>query len=523
MKTKDCYYYSKKINIGKKYETRNSIFGFSFSLILFSILLIFGSFIYYIESSINKNHNLSSIKINLNSYENSFLDNNIDNIEETIFYKNYGISFNITKEGFLIKDVNYPTIILDDKEIKYKDTYKYNNEEVKILNQSILSFNNDKLYLESEEKYLIDNNYGKVILAGNSLTGKENEIMVSSNILNYCGVTDYNAVIGKKISFYNQLFFGNVSYGYESNGNYVDETEKVKNQNYYVFKDFIIVGVFNSNIYFCPSRLTNNNTDWPEYIIKNNPNFWLNSNSILEYNYNYYSYIDTDNKLHMNQNKLCFTYNLLDKLNENTNKVQILANSGNNLKINDITNIIQFKSLKLAYNSMSIFNNDFTLNNQITYSTNSDLYSYFVFYPYFEFVKSIIIVITTIIILLVILNIFRVMDYSLNINKKYFMMMSYLGLEKKDIKKIYYFKNISDYIKSILISFIILLPLCIIISILLNKLYITQFRGMLDFNIPFYYYLISIIIPIIIIFTIVNIISIIIFNNYFSSDKRRNY
>ena len=112
------------------------------------------------------------------------------------------------------------------------------------------------------------------------------------------------------------------------------------------------------------------------------------------------------------------------------------------------------------------------------------------------------------------------MDYSLQSNIDFYLIMNTLGLEKKDIKKIYLIKNTIDYIKSILISLIILIPTEIFISIILKKLYITQFRGTIDFNIPVYAYILSMVLPYIVIYIFIFLISITIVYRYTSIIKK---
>lgn len=518
MKFKDCMYYSKKISIGKKSEIKSTIFGFVISCILLSIFLIFASLIIHIETSIVSDHNVESLK--LDSFDdNEFISNNSKYIEEKVYYSENGVEFNITKDGFNVKDVAYPVITIDGHEKIYKDIYKYGYEnlEYKILAQTITCFYDDSFYLESEKNYMKKNNLGDLILAGNKLTSKEKEIMISSYLLDYFGIDDYSSVIGKKISFYNQLPFGSIKYGHIIDEEFNDETNEILNQYYYVFKNFKIVGVFNSNIYLCPSRFTDCDVTFEEYLIKSNSNFWVSANSVKKYEYCYYSYIDEKDNEHINFDKYCFSCDLPSKLKENDDKVQLLCNLNNS---KDLKYIVQFKSINDAYDFVNICENEYILNGSVSYITNADLNSYFFFYPYFEFIKIIIFILVLVILLLVFINIIRIMDYSLQSNIEFFAIMNYLGLDKKDLRKIYLTKNSLDYLKSILITVLILIPIEIVTSFFLNKIYVSQFRGIFNFNIPIYLYILSIIIPIIIIYILICLISITIVHRYTNLIKK---
>ena len=244
MKFKDCIYYSKKINIGKKKEVRSTIFGFVISCVLVCVFFIFTSLIVYINNSIESNHNLASINLNSLYGSDEFIKENSQYIEQEINYSSNTIVFNSTYDGFHLKDTTYPTITIGNKSVIFKDTYKYgrDNVEYKIINESINVYEDSNFYLDSELEFLRNNNLKDVLLAGRFLTDAPQEIMISSYMLDYFGITDYSSVIGEKISYYNQLSFNRYSYGHVEDGKYINETDKVKDKYYYAFKDFLLNG-----------------------------------------------------------------------------------------------------------------------------------------------------------------------------------------------------------------------------------------------------------------------------------------
>ena len=289
--------------------------------------------------------------------------------------------------------------------------------------------------------------------------------MVGSDLLDGFGIIDYNSVIGKKIT-YNTKLFNNCSIDEDGkidtydikvkkNDEYNDLTEEYIEYSYDVFSDFVIVGVFNSNIYKCPSRCS---VYSPNGEIYNYSRFWFKEEAISKIYYEYELVYDSyEDEYYEKYDSLVFEDELKNIL-DTTNGFRIIIgkeitnpiNQTYYLQFNDIESLYNFYNEIVGYEISNYF--------EINYSVKA----YLDFLPTYKTLKSILTILLLILVLLIIMNLIRTLDYSIHRKMDFYIMLKNIGLEYKNIIGIYYCSILGNYLMSVLVSANLFIPLSII-------------------------------------------------------------
>ena len=242
MRKKDYFILAKEKNKYQKRQSRNTIIGIIISLCI-SIVCLFTliSFEYGIKSSANSEKNVATVELNYSDITNCAINhskkeyiskNNL--IEDIVDYKQYGIEYYTIARSLRDQSYIYPVISLDD-EVMERD-YKYLSYD------SILSYEDTStIILDSEYSYLKKNNE-EALLAGSLFSDANQEIMVSDIFVKQLGFSDYNEIIGKRITYQYKL----AAPGYS---NRVQTEYEYELEELLLFQNYKIVGVFNTNIY----------------------------------------------------------------------------------------------------------------------------------------------------------------------------------------------------------------------------------------------------------------------------------
>ena len=497
MKLIDYIYYARKINKANNKESKTIRFGLFFSMFLILIFGLFYLWISSISSSINNEKTVSSIHCSYVKYGEEKPD--VYGYEEILHKGVYGVTFNNPTSS----KIDYPTISIDNIDYKISsemiDKYKinvahfftyYDNKE------------NEKLYLDSERDYLANHGYGDVIVAGQSFTNNKYEIMVSNSFLDALGISDYNSVIGKQIS-YKVLF--NTGYNPKNNhyqskvlineGNEcVDISEEFIDYEYYVFENFKIVGVFNSMIDYCYTR------NIPPYSPDNFMYaFWIKYSDINPICYEHGS--EHIGEFVWEDNNYIFDTNPKEIINNSKGINIIRLNNSHKYSYNSA--VLQFKDAESAYNYYNDIVNQY---GSRSIDCNKSLRVFFELYPYYSFVRSLLIILITCSILISLLNVIRLIDYSINKSRDFNIMLENLGLKEKKVYLIYYFRMIYEYIKASILMLIIDVPLCILHYIVFEKVFgSNNYKGIIDFKIPIYGYFIVFFISFLIVYFMISI------------------
>ena len=490
MKFKDCLYYSKKMNLQNSKESKYVIFGLTISMIF---LILFGTIslaFYGLENSINKIHNVSS-----GYYTYRDIDSDVNELkmygksykEEEIFLNDISVAYNKVYNGFNISKVDYPTFIIGDEE--YYFNYKgYNKHEPK-LGFGVTSYlDYDKVYLSSEEEYMKNNQYGNPILVGKQFENNANEIMVSDALLDYFNINDYASVINKTISC-KMIFPIPDEAIFLKNGNeYLDVTEKYIDYEYYPFQNYRIIGVFNSNIYKCPSRSKSSSSKYP----LEQPVFWIKNSSVMCTNSDTYKEYDEIGELKNNISSIVVYEEDVKSIIERAYaQNKFLINYNQKLFDNEMKNeMIQFNNVNSAYEyTKGIFSNFIDSKNDVENYViiNDNLQAYFDFYPYYSFIKIIMIFSIICLLIVVVLNIIRIQEYSLKKNVDFYCMNMALGMKISDINNIYLLRSMYNYIYSSIIVIILSIPICLVIFFGFENVFSSEyysFPGWVDFEMP---------------------------------------
>ena len=472
MNTKECFLVANKNVKANKFTSFNIIFSFVISIISIVLcLFIYSVFSIGIKNQINDNKNISTLKIEYMDYSkhdyssgnpgtnsieyrekillNNGINENISFVRKQISFDYYSIG-----SGLMSKSIySYPTIIINGNEI----INDYENHRV---NHGYDMFDvysdNSSLYLKSENDYLNKLGFGNVILAGTDDV-KNNEIIISSAFLDYYNI-NYNDVIGKNISYKLKIYTKRKVSLITDKTNYINENYKDVER--YLFKDFIIKGVYNSKIYNCRSRerLYEINGDHTT-----TPLFWIKESQLYKEKYVEY---DSDNKVYYYND---LPENIFDDA-LSKNKICLFEGFNNSVvKTDIITDIYQFNNIDSIYDFYC--NQDDYTSFEYVLKLNHSLKGYIDLYPYFKLSKKILLIVSIIISFISIVNIFISFKYLLIKKIKFSSMCNILGMTKKDISKMYTFMNLINYIIAIIISFVISFTACLFTSIICNNRY----------------------------------------------------
>lgn len=477
MKYNDYFSLALEKNKSQNRQSRNTIVGIVISLCI-SIVCLFMliSFEYGIKEAANKEKNVATVELNysdviseaITNSKKDYISNN-SLIEDKVCYKEYSLDYYHQTKSFNDITYTYPEIILDDVSIERDYTY--------MKSDSIISYDfKDEIILDSELNYLKKNDMD-VILAGTTFGDSINEIMISDLFLNQLGITDYNSIIGKELSYKYML--------YNSSVYKVDSSYDYSLDNLYLFKNYKIVGVFNSNIYNCPSRYSNNSfANYKDSL--NTPFFWVKESSIKESNVEV-DYISSKYNYTYNVNPLEYIKSISD---EGYISIPYGFNTGGyNDNRRDSYEIIQFKNVENAYSFIKSLDKYLDYKTTNAYQLYYSLDAYFVFYPFFFYSVMIISIFSIFLTLLSLLNIYRIMDYSISSNMYIFAMQRAMGASLRNIKGVYFAGLLIEYLKSIIIALIISGIASFSFTLIMNN-YLSNddFSGCIDYSISYKYY-----------------------------------
>ena len=206
MRNKEYFYIANELSKSNKKKTKNTIFGVSFCSLLFIVIIYIAlCFNNGIVTKLNAEPNIASIHLAYtntngvdinNSYKETIANNEL--IKEKVNYKTYLIKFDRENNNLgFNSEMQYPTIQIGN------DQFKYRNDVNKIFSDHFFSYSldNSKIITDEETNFLDKNGYGNPILSGSLFQDNINEILLSSNLLDYFGISDYDSVIGKSISY----------------------------------------------------------------------------------------------------------------------------------------------------------------------------------------------------------------------------------------------------------------------------------------------------------------------------------
>ena len=483
MKLKDQLSISNEIENANKSQSRNTIIGIAISIVL-SIISIFFivSFYYGVINSTNKESNISTVNVSYSDTDDSMIKNSyIDQIsnnklvKESIIYDKYELSFDNIIYSFSNIVYNYPTIVIDD--IEYSQSYnkKYNRKEDIVLVYDDLK--NNKCILESEYEFMNTHFPDENIICGNLFGSEINEIIISDIFLDMLGITDPSSVINKKISYELPLF---------NSGFKVYPESDYYGKSIYIFKNYIIKGVFNSKIYNCPSREMNEGyEDVDKY---STPMFWIKQSSLgnidvqTQVNNYGYEYIYDDNAISIYEREvqngkfvIPFGFNTYG-LTEKEDRCRYGLISFDNV-------VDSYKFVQTLSSYIKSFEKTYS------YRLNYNLSAFFMFYPYFKYISLLLLLGGIILILVSILNINRLMQYSIDKNIKFLAMLRAIGSSVKDINRIFGLRILIQYFKALIISLGISMLICIPYTIIMNYVINSEeFEGIIKYNISFVSY-----------------------------------
>lgn len=479
MRKKDYFVLAKEKNKYQKRQSRNTIIGIIISLCI-SIVCLFTliSFEYGIKSSANSEKDVATVELNYSDTTNCAINhskkeyiskNNL--IEDIVDYKVYSVNFYTITRSLRDQSYIYPVISLDNEVMERDNKY--------IIGDSILSYEDTStIILDSEYSYLKKNNE-EALLAGSLFSDDNQEIMVSDLFVKQLGFSDYNEIIGKRISYQYKL----AAPGYS---NRVQTEYEYELEELLLFQNYKIVGVFNTNIYNCPSR-------WSSFFFSNYvdslwcPMFWVKDSSIksagctVEYSHQVYYYEYTANPVE--------TFKTIAE-----DGYIALPFGFNTLGFNDIREdskqIIQCKNVQDVYKFINEVDKYLDYNTGNAYYFYYSLDAYFTFYPFFFYSVIIFAFFSIFLSILSFLNIYRIMEYSISSNMYLFAMERAMGATIKDIKGVYFAELLINYLKSVIISIGISGVLCLIFTLVINRyLRIDDFvDGCIKYSISFGYY-----------------------------------
>ena len=479
MKKQDYFNLALEKNKYQKRQSRNTNIGIVISLCL-SILCLFVlvSFKYGIERSANSEKNVATVELNYD--DNTYSAINHSNkecisknslIEDIVDYKEYYLAYYRIQQSLRDVTFTYPTIFLDDEVIE-RDFYNLSSD-------IFLAYaDSSTIILDSEYEYLKKNNE-EALLAGRLLSNNLKEIMVSDIFVKQLDIADYNDIIGKTISYKYKL--------YNSGWDVIKTEYDYELEEIYLFQNYEIVGVFNSNIYNCPSRYSNNYfSNYKDALLR--ACFWVKDSSIksanvnIEYfSHNRYSYEYTGNPVE--------TFKSIEE--EGYIAIPFGFNdSGFNDERRVSHQIIQCKNVEDVYKFLKFVDKLCDYESTQAYTPYYSLKAYIEFYPFFFYSVIIISIFALFMSILSLLNIYRIMEYSISENMYLFAMERAMGATIKDIKGVYFAELLINYLKSVIISIGISGVLCLIFTLVINRyLRIDDFvDGCIKYSISFGYY-----------------------------------
>lgn len=470
MKLKDYFRLSKISLKSRKKTTRSTVRGISFGLILLMpLLFIVIAFHIDLNKEVNKDASIRVFNIEMsNQYtqdsysgaiHESYIDKiyDIDGVSTIIKYNQYTFensyriwddesSTEISSPRFnVVLDGN--TFALDKNLFIEGDGY---NGSGKVGILVIDSESNDNIFLRSDNDAATN---GNPLIAGSVFSENSNkEIMVSSNFLAHYNLD--TTIIGKKITLNYQLSTnGEIT---TSKTSITGDFSAYNNIPVNIFKEFTIVGVYDSNIYKTSPRKSTAPSDSSNHIY--DTYFWLTTDSV--YTSTEKSYIPELISIEVNESdgmsysRNVFYYpNDIITLSKNATMDQRLfipcgmgvstTSNGNSLVTSKL--LVEFDSYGEANSAVSIIDDllkkSSTSSEEINATSSympETFQNYRMFYTIFTYISIILAIFGGIIFFATLLNLYNTIHYSVQSRKNYLGLSRAIGMKNKEVTRLYF-------------------------------------------------------------------------------------
>lgn len=474
MKGKDYIYLAKVSLKANKRKKANTIFSLTCSL-SFLIPIFFLLFAFYL-GAIAKFNSVSAV-LSIRLYQQDITEGNYNKIEEL-----EGIKQRITYEDYVLRNNAY---FIEDKSIKYTNTYIcIDNQEIQVKYEDLpkhtaTSVNamflggsststdyfkffdiSQPLFLESEEEYFRQMDYGELYVG--ELIQAEDEIMLSSRSLEILGLQAED-VLGKRIS-YKTAFKGTGYAACDDEGNlYVNQDETIEGETFYAFRNYKVVGIFNSRINQCPTRSFDSTEE------QNSLEIWFNKASLYtngvrntpEYRLCFRTGVDSEIKAYQ------YDYLPTEYMESIVNQGKVYLPYGFNLQ-NEyssyyyeeaVRDIFQFKDFHSVYRADSVIKDYLKVEN--TSILNSDLYNYIHLYPIINYISILFGGIGGLFFILMVLNLINTFQYYIRKRRGYTGIQKAMGLQDNEVRRLYYAEMLYMGIRASIYSLVVSLALCV--------------------------------------------------------------
>jgi ABC-type antimicrobial peptide transport system permease subunit len=449
-----------------KRQTKNTVRGIAFGVtLLVTLFFVLLAFYGGAMAGIDREKVLSSYRLEyeLRNKETAKINQRIKkeilnnpSITESIIYKPISILY------FENGDFLYPTISIGGTDYLYDYHYSDVLEKWGDVFHFFDLHNSTTLITAEEEEFLKRNNYGEALLAGTLFSENTDEIIVASHVLDYFEI-DYREALGKKLSYSVNLTTGYRAFRPDGSGYYKD----LLGNQVCVVRDFTIVGVYNSNLYLSPSRGED---------LYYAPTFWLKLDSL---------YLTEDIEFLYGEEQIeGFIYNK-DPLAvfqdaAEAKKAAIPYGFNTLSSINDLRymcdfcQIIQFADFRSAYEFYNNLEYYLYKYQHFGFFESHVLSDYRQFYPLIMLVSTIFLIFGGVVFFVTVLNLYNTMRYSVEKRKGYLAMCRAMGMNRRDVLKLYFFETGLVLFRAALWIIVFSLLLSAGITILINDALISS-------------------------------------------------
>ncbi|MDD4000896.1 MAG: ABC transporter permease [Bacilli bacterium] len=489
--------YSLKNN---KTQTANTVRGIAFgATLLITLLFVLLAFYQGTMAKILQEKSISSFRL---EYDLLMDDQDLNEeikaeilsepaIKNSIIYQQIYLSYSEDNH-----ERRFPKFTIAGVDYLYDYDYRVDLEKSSDWLHFFDTANSTTLITEEEEAYLRNNNYGKALLAGSLFTQNIEEVVISSQVVDYFNI-DYLDVIGKELSYEISLPFYNNAYD-KSNLKYSNLEGDIK-----IINNYKIVGVFNSNLYLSPTRgehLSYCPSLWlkKEAIYNNDISFYLKGEDIKGFIYQK-DPLEVFNDA-IEQKKVAIPYGF-----------NYLLGFGDLRSIDDFRQYIQFEDFKSAYDYSKVLNNYAEKYQQFHFDDNTVFSNYEQFYPLIMLVSITFLIFGGVVFFATVLNLYNTMRYSLEKRKSFLAMCKAMGMTKNDIIKLYFSEIALLLLRSVFWITLFTFSLSLLITLSFNNMLVdSSIETIISYKFNFIYYLIVLIPSLIIILLIALVISLLI-------------
>lgn len=506
MKYKDYVRLSKISLKARKKTTRSTVRGISFGLILLMpLLFIVIAFHIDLNKEVNKDASIRVFNIELStqltdeSYSGAIYESywdkfsEIDGITNIIKYNQYIFDNRYSSfDNRLNQEVSSSrfSVVLDGNTFPLDKNVEIQNGESKESGKiGILVIDDeytDDIFLKSDRDISTNNN---PLMAGNIFSeNSSKEVIVSSNFLSHYNLDQ--SIIGKKITLNYQITTnGEIT---TSKTSITGDFSSYHNLPVNIFKEYKIVGIYDSNIYNNTSRLNSASTN--SSYNKYDTYFWLTTDSVYTSTQKSYipemvsiDYTDSDG---MSYKRSAFYYQndviTLSKSASADNRLFIPCGMGANLSSNNNASLsskvlIEFDSYAAANNAVNIINDLYikssTSTEDISPTTSymSETFeNYRMFYNIFTYICIILAIFGGIIFFATLLNLYNTIHYSVQSRKNYLGLSRAIGMKNKEVTKLYFIEIFQIFKRSYIWSAIFGGGICIGICYLFKMIMQTE-------------------------------------------------